>query len=105
MRKLTIEQLKGMNKKQLYDYCRANKIKGYSNQNKAYINNLILQSYKPVKRCDLCEFYDIGLCFVEDMDIYDPIIITDITNVCEKYNRIFEIIDDLIIKIIELNKG
>jgi len=45
-KQLTIEQLKGMNKKQLYDYCRSNNIKGYSNMNKTYINNLILQSYK-----------------------------------------------------------
>jgi len=50
MKKLSIEELKGMNKKQLYDYCRANKIKGYSNQNKTYINNLILNSYKSEKQ-------------------------------------------------------
>ena len=54
MKKLSKETLQGMNKKQLYDYCRANGIKGYSNQNKAYITNLILQSYKsgkqPVKK-------------------------------------------------------
>jgi len=50
MKQLTIKQLKGMNKKQLYDYCRSNNIKGYSNQNKAHINNLILQSYKSKKK-------------------------------------------------------
>ncbi len=46
MEKLTKEELKGMNKKQLYDYCRANGIKGYSNMNKAYITDLILNFYK-----------------------------------------------------------
>ncbi|KKN53352.1 hypothetical protein LCGC14_0603220 [marine sediment metagenome] len=50
MKKLSMETLQGMNKKQLYDYCRNNGIKGYSNMNKAYITNLILQSYKSQKQ-------------------------------------------------------
>jgi len=83
---ITKETLKGMNKKQLYDYCRTNGIKGYSNMNKAYINNLILQSYKSgkqpakkiqivkkesVKKCKVCkkesEIAGDGLCY----DCYD----------------------------------
>ncbi len=74
MKQLSKETLQGMNKKQLYDYCRANGIKGYSNQNKAYINNLILNFYKsgvklkkPAKKCKMCkkdkEIADDGLCY------------------------------------------
>ncbi len=82
MKQLSKETLQGMNKKQLYDYCRANKIKGYSNQNKAYITNLILQSYTSRKQpkkttrkkpsgCKVCrrnvEIAAEGLCY----DCYD----------------------------------
>jgi len=63
----TIEELKQMNKKQLYDYCRANKIKGYSNMNKAYINNLILQHKKKGKQPKNKILTDIGVKW-EDTD-------------------------------------
>ncbi|KKN24575.1 hypothetical protein LCGC14_0893640 [marine sediment metagenome] len=50
MKKLSKETLQGMKKQELLDYCRSNGIKGYSNKNKTYITNLILQSYKTGKQ-------------------------------------------------------
>ncbi|KKN53370.1 hypothetical protein LCGC14_0603400 [marine sediment metagenome] len=50
MKKLSKEELLGMKKQELLAYCKNNDIKIYSNKNKAYIINVILQSYKSQKK-------------------------------------------------------
>ncbi|KKN30023.1 hypothetical protein LCGC14_0838400 [marine sediment metagenome] len=47
---ITKEKLLGMKKQELLKYCKDNNIKVYSNKNKTYITNVILQSYKSDKK-------------------------------------------------------
>ncbi len=73
MKKISKEELLGMKKQELLTYCKNNNIKVYSNKNKAYITNLILNFYKsgnkPVKKKSI-EYTKNQLESIEDYKKY-----------------------------------